>query len=60
MGRKRIHTEVPTFDEFIKPVIQVLVNLGGSGTIEEINGKVYEFLNLSEDVECTLWMRQKI
>jgi restriction system protein len=50
MGRKRIHTEVPTYDEFMKPVVQVLVSLGGSGTIEEINGKVYELLKLSDDV----------
>ena len=50
MGRKRIHTQVPTYDEFMKPVVQVLVSLGGSGTIEEINGKVYELLKLSDDV----------
>ena len=34
----------------MKPVVQVLVSLGGSGTIEEINGKVYELLKLSDDV----------
>jgi restriction system protein len=50
MGRKRIHMQVPTYDEFMKPVVQVLVSLGGSGTIEEINGKVYELLKLSDDV----------
>ena len=50
MRRKRIHTQVPTYDEFMKPVVQVLVSLGGSGTIEEINGKVYELLKLSDDV----------
>src|SRR4030065_1581261 len=50
MGRKRVHTQIPTYDEFIKPVIKVLVNLGGSGTIEEINGKVFELLNLSDTI----------
>lgn len=50
MGRKKIYTQIPTYDEFIKPVIQVLIGLGGSGTIEEINGKVFEFLNLSESI----------
>jgi restriction system protein len=48
MSRKRIYTEIPTYDEFIQPVIQVLINLGGSGTIEEINGKVFELLNIDE------------
>src|SRR3972149_3692555 len=48
MGRQRIHTQIPTYDDFVKPVIQVLINLGGSGTIEEINGKVFELLNLSD------------
>jgi restriction system protein len=50
MGRKRIHTQVPTYDEFMKPLVQVLVSLGGSGTIEEINSKVYELLKLSDEV----------
>lgn len=54
MGRKRIYTQIPTYDEFIKPVVQVLVELGGSGTIEEINGKVYESLKLSDEVLQTL------
>jgi restriction system protein len=34
----------------MKPVVQVLLGLGGSGTIEEINGKVYELLKLTDDV----------
>lgn len=50
MGRKRLPTQIPTYDDFIKPVIQALINLGGSGTIEEINGKVFEILNLNEKV----------
>jgi restriction system protein len=31
---------VPTFDRLMNPVIQALKQLGGSGTIEEINNKV--------------------
>lgn len=50
MSRKQNYTQIPTYDEFIKPVLKALIELGGSGTIEEINGKVYEMMNLSEAV----------
>src|SRR5262249_29732910 len=33
--------EVPTFEKFMNPVLEALRDLGGSGTIEEINGRVY-------------------
>jgi restriction system protein len=32
------------------PVLNALINLGGSGTIEEINEKVYELENFSEEI----------
>ena len=40
---------VPTFDAFMNPLIQALKELGGSGTIEEINGKVIEVTGLSDE-----------
>jgi restriction system protein len=50
MARKRQHSDLPTYDEMMSPVIQALNDLGGSGTIEEINGRVYELLKLNDDV----------
>jgi restriction system protein len=41
--------DIPTFDAFMNPVIQALKSLGGSGTIEEINGKVVEITGLSDE-----------
>jgi restriction system protein len=40
---------VPTFDQMMYPLIQGLKSLGGSGTIEEIDNKVAEILNLSDE-----------
>lgn len=39
---------VPTFENYMNPVLQVLKVLGGSGTIEEINNKVIEIMRLSD------------
>ena len=50
MARKRKNTNLPSFDELIIPTVKALVELGGSGSIEEINNKVYEIANLSDDV----------
>ena len=41
--------DIPTFDVFMNPVIQALKALGGSGTIEEINNKVLEITELSDE-----------
>ena len=49
MARKRQYADLPAYDEMMSPVLQALIDLGGSGTIEEINGKVYELLKLGED-----------
>lgn len=49
MARRRNNSEFPTFDQLLIPTIEALINLGGSGTIEEINEKVYEIANISED-----------
>ena len=40
---------VPTFDKLMNPVIQALKDLGGSGTIEEINNKATEIAGLSDE-----------
>ncbi|WKZ27743.1 MAG: restriction endonuclease [Candidatus Dojkabacteria bacterium] len=40
---------VPKYDDLFQPLLDALHQLGGSGTVEEINEKVAEMLNLSED-----------
>lgn len=42
MGRKKIHQNVPTYDKMLIPTLEALKQLGGSGSIDEINEKVYE------------------
>ncbi|HSM58599.1 MAG TPA: restriction endonuclease [Candidatus Sulfomarinibacteraceae bacterium] len=41
--------DVPTFDAMMNPLIQALKELGGSGTIEEIDNKVAEIMQLSDE-----------
>lgn len=50
MARKRQNNGIPTFDDFLKPVVQALMELGGSGTNEEINERVFQIGNISEEV----------
>ncbi len=51
MARKRKDAEqVPSYDKLMIPVLNALIDLGGSGSIEEINEKVYELENFSEEV----------
>jgi restriction system protein len=51
MSKKQLVTkQVPTYDKLLKPVLRALVELGGSGNIEEINEKVYEIKNFSEEI----------
>jgi restriction system protein len=51
MARKRKGAEqVPSHDKLMIPVLKALIILGGSGTIEEINEKVYELQNFPEEV----------
>lgn len=40
---------IPTFDALMNPVIQAMKDLGGSGTIEEINNRVIEITELSDE-----------
>ena len=50
MGRKKQNSSLPSFDELIIPTVKALVQLGGSGTVEEINNKVYEITKLPDDI----------
>ena len=50
MGRKKIHDKVPTHNEMMIPTLEALKLLGGSGTIDEINEKVYEVAGYEEDI----------
>jgi restriction system protein len=49
MGRKRSDKNLPTFDQLMIPILESLIELGGSGSIEEINEKVYERVALTEE-----------
>ncbi|MFH0872053.1 MAG: restriction endonuclease [bacterium] len=40
---------IPTYDAIMNPVLDVMKDLGGSGTIEEINSKVTEIMGLSDE-----------
>ncbi len=50
MARKKQNSILPSFDELIIPTVKALIELGGSGTIEEINTKVYEIAKISDEV----------
>lgn len=45
-----IKSKVPAYDKLMKPVLVALTNLGGSGTIEEINEQVYTALKLPDSI----------
>ncbi|MDP4164172.1 MAG: restriction endonuclease [Bacillota bacterium] len=49
MTRKRHTDNLPTYYELMIPTIKSLKELGGSGTIEEINENVYRIAKISED-----------
>lgn len=49
MGRKKIHDSVPTYDKMLIPTLEALKQLGGSGSIDEINEKVYEIEKYDEE-----------
>lgn len=50
MGLKKQNNNLPSYDELLIPTVKALIQLGGSGTVEEINNKVYEITKLSEDI----------
>lgn len=41
---------IPTFDSMMNPLLRALHELGGSGTIDEINYKTIELLNLPDEI----------
>jgi restriction system protein len=50
MARKKQNNELPSFDELLIPTVNALIQLGGSGTIEEINTKVFEITKLPDNI----------
>ena len=50
MARKKVNSDIPSYDELIIPTVKALVELGGSGTVEAINERVYEITKLSDEV----------
>lgn len=48
MKDRRKDSGVPTFDRLLLPTLKAMKILGGSGSIEEINGKVYEIAKIDE------------
>ncbi len=49
MARKKTNNDLPTFDKLLVPTIKALQELGGSGSIEEINSKVYVIAEISDE-----------
>lgn len=50
MANNRNTKIVPSYDSLLIPVVKALISLGGSGTNEEINEKVYEIKSISEEI----------
>ncbi|MBW1888577.1 MAG: restriction endonuclease [Deltaproteobacteria bacterium] len=46
----KIISKVPQYHELMNPLLQALHELGGSGSIEEIDQKVAEIINLPEEI----------
>jgi restriction system protein len=42
--------KIPTYDQLMNPLIKALKLLGGSGTIDEINEKVFEIENIPQEI----------
>lgn len=45
-----ISKKIPTFDKLFNPLLKTMQDLGGSATIDEINEKVMESLNLPQEI----------
>lgn len=50
MARKKANNNIPTFEELLIPTIQAIQQLGGSGSIEEINSKVYDIAKIPSHI----------
>jgi len=44
------HTKMPSYDSLMNPLLKAIKALGGSGTNEEINNKVAEIANISQEL----------
>lgn len=49
MARKKKHEELPQVPDLFRPVIQALLDLDGSGNIDEINENAYSHLKLTDE-----------
>jgi restriction system protein len=50
MARKKANKKLPSFDELLIPTVKALKVLGESGSVDEINTKVYEIADIADDV----------
>ncbi len=50
MARRKNNPMVPQVHDLFKPVLQALTDLGGSGSIEEINEGVYQIMKLADTI----------
>ncbi|WP_411727718.1 restriction endonuclease [Methyloglobulus sp.] len=50
MARKKTNNALPSFDKLIIPTVKAIQELGGSGSIKEINSKVYAIAAISDDM----------
>jgi len=50
MARKKFNVHIPPHYEFMIPTLKALIELGGSGTIEEINDKIYSIANVKDEI----------
>ncbi len=48
--KKSSAAAMPTFDRMMNPLLRALRELGGSGTIDEINQKVYELAKIPDEL----------
>lgn len=48
MGRRKLKGRVPKTEDLIIPTLKAIIDLGGSGTIEEINEKVYQIAKIDQ------------
>ncbi len=50
MARKKTNNDLPSFDQLIVPTVKAIQELGGSGSIEEINSKAYVIAEISDEI----------
>jgi restriction system protein len=50
MARKKTNNDLPSFDQLIVPTVKAIQELGGSGSTEEINSKVYVIAEISDEI----------